>query len=400
MRIKSLRQIRQLKNRPVLLRANFDVPVKFSAGGKKPTITDDYKITTVLPTLRYLSRYRAKVIILSHWGRPKRPEPAYSLKPIARHLSKLLGQPVVFCPQTVGTEAQQAVKNLRAGQILLLENTRFYPGEIANSRYFARRLAELAKISGRGIYLNDAFSVSHRRQASVAAVKDFLPAYAGLLLEKEVKNLAKLKKPARPAVALLGGAKISTKLKVIKKLSRHFSHILVGGAMANNILAARGVAVGRSLVDMAEIDLAQRLPQGKIHLPQDAVVSRRADGQGKAKIKKISDISPKEMILDIGPATILAYAQILKQAKTIVWNGPLGKFEQAPFRHGTVALARLIASRASRAAFAVVGGGDTVAALRLAKAAEYIDWVSTGGGAMLAFLGGEPMPGLKGIVFA
>ncbi len=396
MHIKSLRQVRKLRERPVLVRCNFDVPIEVKKGAKiKVKITDDYKIITALPTIRYLRRYGAKILLLSHWGRPKRHDPTYSLAPIAKYLTKVLGWPVKFCPAAVGTQAEQAAQSLARGEVLLLENVRFYPGETANSAYFARRLAQLAP---KGIYVNDAFSVSHRNHASVSAIKKFLPSYAGLLLEKEVKNLSSLQRPRRLAVAVMGGAKISTKLKVIKKLVKNFDYILLGGAMANNVLAARGFEVGKSLVKAEEIDLAHKLRSRKIILPQDVVVNTRKDGGGKTKIKEVSQMSRGDAIFDIGPATILAYTKIIKQARTIVWNGPLGKFEQPAFRHGTIALARIIASRASGKAFAVVGGGDTVAALRASGMDGYIDWVSTGGGAMLAFLGGEKMPGLSRII--
>lgn len=388
MRIRSLRQVKNLSGRRVFLRVDFNVPVV------KGKIMEDYKIASGLESIKLLTKAGAKLIVATHLGDPKRKSQAYSTRPLALRLKKLLKQPVIFCPAVSGPLLAKAASRLKPGQILFIENIRFHPGEKANDEAFARELASLADI-----YVNDAFAVSHRPQASVGAIKGFLPAYAGLLLEAEVKAFAKALKPQPPLVVVMGGAKISTKAPLISRLLSRASHILIGGALANNFFKYSGRQIGRSLYDS---DSAQFIKpfftrgrlNPKLLLPVDVVVS---SARGP-RLKSPGSVKRNESIMDIGPATISLFAEKIKAAATLVWNGPLGKFEEPSFRQGTLSIARLIASRAGGPAFGLVGGGETVAALKLTKMEEYVDWVSTAGGAGLAYLGGEPMPGLEGII--
>jgi phosphoglycerate kinase len=277
----------------------------------------------------------------------------------------------------------------------MLENLRFYPGEYQNDAKFAAALADLADI-----YVNDAFAVCHRAQASVGAIKQYLPAYAGLLLEAELQALAKIKRPKKPLVVVMGGAKIATKAPLIIKLHAAADRILIGGALANNFFKHQGRQIGRSLVDSGSAQAVQsffkrhRLDP-KIILPQDVVVKGQ---NGQARVVAIAEVKRTDCILDIGPLTIADFASHIKSAATLIWNGPLGQFEESQFQHGTMAIATLIAARSSGRAYGVVGGGETVEALERTKMAADVDWVSTAGGAMLTYLGGEPMPGLTGIV--
>jgi len=387
--IKSIRQVKKLAGKRVLLRADFNVPMK--EDGK---VMDDYKIVAGLPTIRFLMRYKCKIIIITHLGRPKGERvKKYSLLPVAKHLGRLLDKKVGFVDNCFGLEAGTAVGKMKPGEILMLENLRFAEGEETNNKKFARQLASLADI-----YVNDAFANSHRKHASMAAIKKYLPSYAGLLLAEEVENLNKIICPRQPLVAVIGGAKIGTKISFLKKISRKSFKVLIGGALANNFFAARGMEVGKSLVDKKSIKLAESLKAKNILLPIDVVVSDRKDGRGSAEVKNPFKVNKDEIILDIGPKTIRLYSLFLKKAQTIIWNGPMGVFEQAHFKHGTLSIARAIASRSRGRAFGVVGGGETIKALKMTRMDNYVDWISTGGGAMLAFLNGAKMPGLKGIV--
>ena len=392
MKIKSIKQVGNLAGKRVLLRVDFNVPVK------KGRILDDYKIRRGLATIQFLLKNKAKIILVTHLGRPlarkltdeRRKE--YSLKPVATRLNKLLCQKVKFIPDIEGFEAATAAGKMKAGEIALLENIRFVTGEKENSRRLSKSLAQLADF-----YVNDAFAVSHRKHASVAAIKNYLPSFAGLLLAEEVVNLSRVFNGREPLVAVVGGVKIDTKLPLLKKLHRRAYRILVGGALANNFLAARGFEIGRSVADEESVKLARKIKYKNIILPVDAVVSHCRDGS-QATVKPINRIIKLDYIYDIGPGTIRLYADFIRKAQTLIWNGPLGWFENEKFKHGTLSIARLIAARSRGRAFGVVGGGETVEALRLTRSAGYVDWVSTGGGAMLSFLAGQPMPGLKGIV--
>ncbi len=390
MRIRSLRQLKSLKGKTVFLRVDFNVPL---AGTK---IGDDYKIKAGLETIKFLQSRGARIIVASHLGEPAgRYEAAYSLRPVALRLKKLLKQPVKFLSPALGAKTAAAVNKLRPGGIIMLDNLRFYQGEYDNDPDFAKDLAALADI-----YVNDAFAVSHRAQASVSAIKKYRPSYAGLLLESEVRALYNILKPKKPLVVVMGGAKIKTKAPLIAKLYPAAAQILIGGGLANNFFKFQGQEIGRSLLDKDSISDIKKFFSGrklakKIILPQDVVVKKSG---GAARVVSPLAVQKTDTILDIGPATISAYAAYIKKAQTLVWNGPLGKFEEKSFRHGTLAIASLIAARSSGRAYGVVGGGETVAALELTKMSEYVDWVSTAGGAMLSYLGGAKMPGLSLIV--
>ncbi|HQB50607.1 MAG TPA: phosphoglycerate kinase [bacterium] len=377
----------------VLLRLDLNVPMQ--AG----QVTEDYKIKTALKTIKSLSDQVDKIIIASHLGEPivdgilvTGALEKYSLKPIADQLAILLGVKVKFLP---GQDLIKIKKDIEQAQekIIVLDNLRFWPGELTNDSSFAEQLASLADC-----YINDAFAVSHRQQASVSAIKDFLPSWAGLLLEAEVDNLSKALQPEQPLAVVLGGAKVSTKVKLIKNLGQKADKILLGGGLANNFLAAQGYNIGKSLADEESIALAQELIKefaDKIIIPSDVIV---ADASGQPAWRLAQEVKDEEMILDIGPKTIQEFSRQIKQAKTIVWNGPLGKFEDEHYKNGTLFVAREIAWQSRGAAFGLVGGGETVAALQMTEMAGYVDWVSTAGGAMLAFLGGENMPGLTGLL--
>jgi len=392
MSIITLRKLPSLKNKTVLLRVDFNVSLE----GSK--IKEDYKISAGLETINFLLAKGAKLIVATHLGEPKgKFEEKYSVKPVAARLKKLLHKPVKFLPETIGPKVVKAVRDMKAGEIIMLENLRFNPGELINDNKFAKELSALADI-----YVNDAFAVCHRDQASVSAIKKYLPAYAGLLLEKEVNALNKILKPKKPLVVIMGGAKISNYSKgpIISKLYPAATHILLGGALANNFFKFQKLEIGKSLFDTESLVYVKKFYKGKkvapkIVLPIDVVVKTK---KGLAAVRRPEEIKAGETILDIGPATISLYASYIKSAQTLIWNGPLGKFEEASFKQGTLSIARLLASRAGGPAYGLVGGGETIEALKLTKMSEYVDWISTAGGAMLTYLGGGKMPGLSKIV--
>ncbi len=387
MKIKGIKQCKKLFAKKILLRLDLNVPI---ANGH---ILDDYKLQRSLDTLFFLIKQGAKIIIISHLGRPKGEyKKSLSLLPIARRLEELLNKKVNFAKDCIGFDAGTKVAKMKESDVLMLENLRFEIGEEKNSFVFARHLAKMANI-----YVNDAFGVSHRKQASVSAIKEYLPAYAGLLLEKEVKNLNKVLTAQKNAVALIGGAKMNTKIALLKKLNKKSYKILLGGALANNFLVAHNLEIGKSFFSEKSVKMARRLKNKNIVLPLDVLVSSKKE-KWQAKVKKVTDIAKDEYIFDIGPETIRFYSSLLKKADTIIWNGPMGVFEEDQYKYGTLYLARVIASRSKGRAFGVAGGGETVSALKMTKMEKYIDWVSTGGGAMLSFLGGEKMPGLEKIV--
>lgn len=390
MKIKSLRQIRNWGPRTVFLRVDFNVPLQ---NGK---IFEDYKIVAGLETINFLLSKQVRLIIATHLGDPGgQIDPAYSVRPIARRLQKLLSRPVKFSSEISGPKVQRYADKLQPGEILFLENLRFCPGELTNDSTFAQALSSLADI-----YVNDAIAVSHRRQASVAAIKDFIPAYAGLLLEKELLAFNRILKPKKPLVVIMGGAKIKTKAPLIASLLPSASYILIGGALANNFFKFQKLSIGRSLVDedsakeIKKFFTSPRLNK-KIILPCDMVIKNK---KGQAKCIPAQSIGRDESILDIGPRTISLFASYIKKAATIVWNGPMGKFEEDSFRQGSLSIARLVAARSQGAAYGLVGGGETIEALKLTGMPEYVDWISTAGGAMLTYLGREEMPGLDKIV--
>lgn len=387
MTLASIEKAKSLKNKKVLLRVDFNVPME------KGKVKEDYRIKAALPTIDYLLNKGAKVIIIAHLGDPSgKNVPELSMKPVARHLSQLIKKPVTFVSETVGYKADNEVAKMVAGEIIFLENLRFNEGELKNDSKFAKHLAGLADI-----YVNEAFSVCHRKQASVSAIRKCLPTYFGLELMTEVKNLDRILKPQHPLVVIMGGAKIATKAPIIEKMSLIADQILIGGGLANNFFKYQKLEVGKSLVDDGSEIFIKKFYKGKklsakIILPIDVVVSDRLK---KAKIKKVDEVSKSDSIFDIGPDTIALYSSIIKKAETIIWNGPLGKFEERSFKHGTLSIAISVAARSTGKAYGLVGGGETVEALKQTKMEEYVDFVSTAGGAMLAYLGGEPMPGLK-----
>jgi phosphoglycerate kinase len=307
-------------------------------------------------------------------------------------LSKKLGVKVLFLTEAIGSpELKAKLATLKEGQVVLLENLRFYPGETANQAGFAKAMSVLGDV-----YVNNAFAVSHREHASVAAIKNYLPSYAGTLIEAEILALAKVLLPTKPFVAVLGGAKIDTKVKLLNKLKQKADFILVGGAIANCFMAARGLAIGKSLATPEQIALAKKIDSRKIILPVDVVVSDKK--YTKIGLKSATKVAAKDYIYDIGPETMKLYAKFLRSAKTVFWNGPMGLLEQPQLRQGTLFIGRAIAQHTKGKAYGIVGGGETIEALHMTQMLEYVDWVSTGGGASLTYLSGESLPGLKGIV--
>jgi phosphoglycerate kinase len=384
MKLKPIKEnIKKIEGRRVFLRVDFNVPLK---GGK---IQDETKIIAALPAIRFLLRYKCKIILATHLGEPSGKKiNNLSVRPVYRRLSALLGTSrIKFVGEIIGKKVDDAFKKIKGGEILMLENLRFDPGEEKNDKKFAKALAKNCEV-----YVNEAFSVCHRAHASVSAIRKYLPSFAGLLLENEIANLDKAKKLAKPLVLVMGGAKIHTKINLIKNLESHTGHILIGGAIANNFFKALGLSVGKSLIDKESVLIAKKLLRDKkIVLPYDVVVANKKT----IAVRMADQVRKDDIIYDIGPRTINLYSRIIKDAKTIIWNGPLGAFEKPHFRHGTVALGQVIAAHSRGRTFGLVGGGETLEALKLTKMERYVDWISTGGGAMLAYLGGEHMPGLE-----
>ena len=383
-----------LGGRRVFLRADLNAPLEGGA------VTDDTRLAAVLPTIRYALEHGAAVLLASHLGRPKAgPDPAYSLTPVAERLAALLGLPVALAPDCVGESVERMARELKPGQVLLLENLRFHPEEEANDDGFARRLAALADV-----YVNDAFAAAHRAHASIAAITHHLrPAAAGLLMRRELEALGRIvESPARPLAAVLGGAKVSDKIALVEHLLARVDALVIGGGMAFTFLRALGHGVGTSLVEPDRIETARaaletaRRRGVQIVVPVDAVVAGGLDSPSGRAVA-IRDIPADRMGLDIGPLTIERFAAVLKTARTIVWNGPMGVFEKPAFATGTVALARAVAESA---AFSVIGGGDTVAAVNQAGVADRIGYISTAGGAFLEFLEGRALPGVDALTEA
>ncbi len=393
MKLRLIRDLRDLRNKRVVLRIDANVPIK---DGK---VVEDFRLKKALPTIEFLTGRGAVVVIIAHLGRPRgKNDRAFTMAPIAKRLSQLYGHVVTFVPDTVGTMARRAVASAVPGQVFLLENLRFNRGEESNSGSFAKKLAALGDI-----YVNDGFGVSHRAHASVSAITRFLPSYAGFLMEREIFFLDYARRnPARPSVAMLGGSKLTTKIKLIKELAKKYDLVLLGGGLVNAILTAKGFAIGASTVDKDSVREAKTVLKIKnVDLPVDVVVGQPDKKKTRVHVVPIATDEPfaicrkPEVIADVGPRTILAWSGILKRAKTIVWNGPLGVFEDARFAHATVALARVVASRSKGKAMGLVGGGETVEALNQTHMANFVDHVSTGGGAMLEYLEGRVLPGVK-----
>ncbi len=382
-----------LKGKRVLIRVDFNVPLN-----EKQEVTDDTRIRATLPTIRHAIGQGAKVLLISHLGRPKgKVVPAMSLGPVAARLSQLLGTPVQMAPDCIGDAVKSAAVALQPGQVLMLENCRFHDGDEKNDEGMSRALAELCDV-----FVNDAFGAAHRAHASTVGVAKFVPvAAAGFLMAKEVEYLGRvLTAPARPFVAVLGGAKVSDKIGVLKNLATKVNALLVGGGMAYTFLKAQGMEVGASLLEADKLEVGRsildeaRAKGVTFLLPMDHVIAERAEATAVTRVADSTGIPAGWMGLDIGPKARHAFATVIRGARTIVWNGPMGVFELAPFREGTFAVARAVAASG---ATSIVGGGDSVAAVTQAGVADKMTHISTGGGASLEFLEGIELPGIAAL---
>ncbi len=376
-----------IKGKRVLLRTDFNVPLN-----KEGKVENNFRIKESLPTINYLIKKGAKVILISHLGDPKGEKlKNLKLNPIKDELENLFNRKVLKADDCIGKEVQEKVKKLKEGEILLLENLRFHNEEKENNPDFAKQLAELGDI-----YVNDAFSVCHRSHASIIGVPEYLPAFAGFLLEKEIRVLSKvLNNPERPLVVIIGGAKVESKIKVINNFLRKADHVLVGGKIANDILTVKGICIGRIWPEEEAIEEIKKinLTSTVLHLPVDAIISPTMDGDLYVREDAPGKAKSDELILDIGPDTIYIFSRIIGLAKTIVWAGPIGLFEKKAFENGTKAIGEAIIKNTQ--AFKVAGGGDTIFALDKFNLRNGFNHISTGGGAMLKFLAEDKLPGLE-----
>ena len=385
-----------VKSKRVLVRADLNVPMKDGI------VTDTSRIDRQAPTIRDLCAKGARVIVCSHFDRPKgKVVPSMSLAPVAKPLADKVGRPVAFAADCIGPVAEAAVAKLKDGEVLLLENTRFHAGEEKNDPDFAKALAKLADI-----YVNDAFSSAHRAHASTEAVAHLLPCAAGRSMQAELTHLQKaLNDPERPLMAVIGGAKVSTKIALLENLVKRVETLVIGGAMANTFLAAEGKPVGKSLYEPDQLDIARRVIALSVEsgtallLPTDAVVAKEFKAGAATRTIPVDQVAADEMILDVGPATVEEFAKFLHNTRTVVWNGPLGAFETPPFDKGTVAAAKLVAARTKAGQLlSVAGGGDTVSALNKAGVADEFSYVSTAGGAFLEWMEGLELPGVEALM--
>ena len=384
---KTIRDI-DVKGKRILVRVDFNVPLIDGQVG------DDTRIRAALPTLMDLLARGASLVLCSHLGRPKgEADPKFSLRPVVGRLSGLLDRPVGFAEDCIGDVARKAAARLAPGEVLLLENTRFHSGEKKNDPDMSAQLAALADI-----YVNDAFGSAHRAHASTVGVAHFLPAVAGLLMEKEIRYLGKaVANPKQPFVAILGGAKVSDKIGVIRNLLGHSDAVLIGGGMANTFFKAQGYAMGDSLVEDEVLDTARQLLEesgGRLRLPVDMVIADRFAADAKQQTLPVGDVLAGWRILDIGPQTVEEFSSVVAGAATVVWNGPMGVFELAPFAAGTFGVARAVAASKAES---IIGGGDSVAAIKKAGLADQITHISTGGGASLEMLEGQALPGVSAL---
>jgi phosphoglycerate kinase len=377
-----------ISGKKVLIRVDFNVPLD-----EQQNITDDTRIRAVLPTLKYALDHNAVLIIASHLGRPKgKVIPEFSLTPVAKRLARFLEKNVIMAPDCIGPDVEKIVSNMNSGDVLLLENLRFHPEEQNNDNEFAEKLAKLCDI-----YVNDAFAVSHRSNASVVAINKYAPSsVAGFLLQKELDYFKKaLADPKRPLVAIVGGSKVSSKLGALENMLKHVDKFIIGGAMANTFLKSTGCSIGKSKIEENLIDVAGSIIKKaaengiKFYLPVDAKVANQFDSKAEVKIVPIQEIPSEWMALDIGPATSLLYSEVLQDAKTIIWNGPMGVFEMDAFSRGTI---DMVNSVAESYAMTIVGGGDTDVAIHKAGKSDMITYISTGGGAFLTLLEGKALP--------
>ncbi len=381
-----------IKGKRVFIRADFNVPLD-----DDQNITDDRRIRSTLPTINYAIDEGAIVILASHLGRPKgKVDPRYSLKPVQRRLSRLLNKDVRFVNDCVGLEVESAIRAMGKGDVILLENLRFHPGEEKNDDNFARALASLADC-----YVNDAFGASHRNHASIVGIPKYIPGAAGFLMKKEIQYLkGAVENPVRPFVAILGGAKVSGKIGVLENLADKVDKVIVGGGMAFTFIKAMGYEVGDSLVEEEMLDLAQRImgklkeKRVKFYLPVDCVIAQSIEKGAETKVIPIQEIPRGWKALDIGPASSRLFSEAIQDAKTIIWNGPMGVFEIDAFSRGTFAVARAVADAY---ALTIVGGGDTDLAVHRAGVSDSISFISTGGGAALELLEGKELPGISAL---
>jgi phosphoglycerate kinase len=394
---KTLDDMGDIAGKTILVREDLNVPMQDGA------ITDDTRLRATVPTLTELADRGAKVLVLAHFGRPKgQKSPDLSLSLVTRALGHVLGRDVQFIPDCQGEAAQAGIAVMRNGDIAILENTRFHAGEEKNDPALSQAMAALGDL-----YVNDAFSAAHRAHSSTVGIAHLLPAFAGRQMEKELDALdAALGNPQKPVAAVVGGAKVSTKLDVLNNLVAQVDHLIIGGGMANTFLAARGVDVGKSLCEHDLVPIANEI-FGKaeaagctVHLPYDVAVAKEfAANPPSLRICSVHEVAPDEMILDVGPAAVEALADVLKTCRTLVWNGPLGAFELAPFDKATVALAQTAAALTREGALvSVAGGGDTVSALNHAGVASDFTFVSTAGGAFLEWMEGKPLPGVAALM--
>ncbi|MGA9337900.1 MAG: phosphoglycerate kinase [Pseudolabrys sp.] len=381
-----------VKGKRILMRVDLNVPVE------NGVVTDSTRIERAAPAITEIADKGAKVILLSHFGRPKGRDPTQSLKPVAAEVARIIKRPVKFADDCIGEPAEQAVAAMKPGEILCLENTRFHAGEEKNDPVF---VAELAKLGD--IWVNDAFSAAHRAHASTEGLGHKLPAYAGRTMQAELEALAKaLENPQRPLVAIVGGAKISTKLDLLGNLLDKVNALIIGGAMANTFLLAQGKNVGKSLVETdlvsTALEIMDKAKAGKreIILPVDVVVAEKFEAHASSRVVDTGKVGVTDMILDIGPRSIEQVISVLARAKTLVWNGPFGAFEMEPFDNGTAEVAEAVAElTAAGKLVSVAGGGDTVAALNVAGVADRLTYVSAAGGAFLEWLEGKRLPGVE-----